>query len=255
MSLGAFFEAFYVAASGWINYASQLVDALPVSYAFAAGMLATVNPCGFVMLPAFAAFYTTLDSNNEGLVTLRRLERALRMGVLVTVAFVAVFGSAGVLITLGGRALLRQAGWAGLVVGALLAGLGLYQLIMRRSLFANATAGMRVQRIRSARGVLLFGLAYAICSLGCTLPAFLVVAGSVFLGDRDFVHSLSRFVQYALGMGSVLTLIAVGVALMREQTTRWTRRVLPAIDGAANVLLVLAGMYIVWYWASKGSIL
>ena len=32
---------------------------LPLGFAFAAGMVATVNPCGFVMLPAFLTMYLT----------------------------------------------------------------------------------------------------------------------------------------------------------------------------------------------------
>ena len=38
----------------WIE---ALVDLLPVGYAFGAGMVSTVNPCGFAMLPAYLAFY------------------------------------------------------------------------------------------------------------------------------------------------------------------------------------------------------
>lgn len=53
------FGAFSNEAYQWIGLFGRLVDALPVSYAFGAGMLASVNPCGFIMLPAFAAFYLT----------------------------------------------------------------------------------------------------------------------------------------------------------------------------------------------------
>lgn len=254
MNPGALLDAFYVYASNAISAATVAVDALPVSYAFAAGMLATVNPCGFVMLPAFAAFYTTVEDGADT-APLRRLQRAAWMGILVTVAFIAIFGLAGLAITAGGRILLQWAGWAGVAVGVLLVVLGLYQLAARRSLFATATAGIRVQRARSTRGVLLFGVGYAVCSLGCTLPVFLVVAGSVFLGDRDFAESARRFVEYALGMGFVLTIIAVGVALVRERTTTLVRPLLPVVDGAANVMLILAGLYVIWYWTTKGSVL
>jgi len=37
--------------------ASNLVEALPVGYAFGSGMLATVNPCGFALLPAYISLY------------------------------------------------------------------------------------------------------------------------------------------------------------------------------------------------------
>ena len=252
MSPDAVFGGFYEQATVWINLVSQQVAALPVPYAFAVGMLATVNPCGFVMLPAFAAFYSTSEDATQRESLRRPLLRAIQMGVLVTIAFVAVFGLAGLIVTVGGRVIMQYAGWAGAAVGVLLVGLGAYQLVTRRSLFTGVTAGIRVQRSRSVRGALLFGAGYAICSLGCTLPAFLVVAGSVFLGNRDVTASLVRFVEYAAGMGAVLTLIAIGVAFARERTTSLVRPLLPVVDVAANLLLVLAGAYVIWYWTTKG---
>jgi cytochrome c-type biogenesis protein len=36
--------------AGWL---SGLVTVLPVGYAFGAGMVAAVNPCGFAMQPAY----------------------------------------------------------------------------------------------------------------------------------------------------------------------------------------------------------
>ena len=247
------FDAFYEQATVWINALSRDVQALPVSYAFAAGMLATVNPCGFVMLPAFAGFYATAGgASSAAMNSGRRLLRALWMGVLVTVAFVAIFTAAGALVTAGGRVIMEWAGWAGVVVGAALVALGVYQLVTRRAVFASATSGVRVQRSRTTGGVLLFGAGYAVCSLGCTLPAFLVVAGSVFLGDRDFAESLRRFMEYGAGMGLVLTVIAVGVALARDRATRFLRPLLPVVDATANAALVLAGVYVIWYWSTKG---
>lgn len=254
MDPGAWFGAFYTYANGWVAVAANTVTALPVPYAFGAGILATVNPCGFVMLPAFAAFYTTLGEA-AGTRAWRRAARALWLGVLVTATFIAVFGAIGLLISLGGHAVMRATPWAGLIVGIILAAFGFYQLVTRKAVFASATSGVRVQRAQSTRGVVLFGVAYAVCSLGCTLPVFLVVAGSVFLGDRDVAQSLGRFVQFALGMGAVLTVVALGAALSRERMSRWARRVMPAIEGAANVFLVLVGLYIIWYWTAKGGVL
>ena len=51
------FGAFSIEAYHWIGLFGRLVDALPVSYAFGAGMLASVNPCGFIMLPASRPTY------------------------------------------------------------------------------------------------------------------------------------------------------------------------------------------------------
>ena len=36
---------------------TRLADYLPMGYAFGAGMVSTVNPCGFAMLPAYLSLY------------------------------------------------------------------------------------------------------------------------------------------------------------------------------------------------------
>ena len=141
MTPDAIFSAFSEQANEWMNVFARQVDALPVSYAFGAGMLATVNPCGFIMLPAFAAFYFTSDGATVGPSAGRRLARALQMGALVTLAFVVTFGLAGLVISAGGRFITEWIGWAGLAIGVALIALDVYQLATRRSLFANAAGG------------------------------------------------------------------------------------------------------------------
>jgi cytochrome c-type biogenesis protein len=254
MNPGDAFEAFYRLATTGLDAAYVVVSSLPTSYAFGAGMLATLNPCGFVMLPAFGAFYVSQagDAASDGV--LRRLQRALMMGILVTVVFVLVFGLMGALVTAGGQWVMGMMPWVGLGVGVLLVVLGVVQLATRRSLFAGVTAGVRVQRRRTAGGAIAFGVAYAACSLGCTLPIFLVVVGGVFTGRGTFGAGLERFVEYGLGMGTVLTTVVVTIAIVRERGGRWFRSLIPVAELAANGLLVLAGTYVVWYWVTKGGV-
>ena len=254
MSPDAFFEAFQQQSYEWINAFARQVEGLPVPYAFGAGMMSTVNPCGFIMLPSFAAFYTTAGAG-EAPNAARSVLRSLQMGAIITVAFVVTFGLAGVIISGGGRFIMHWIGWAGLAVGVALIALGVYQLVARRSIFGGATANVRVRRSSTTRGVIAFGIVYAVASLSCTLPVFMIVVGSVFVGTGGYVESVGRFVQYAAGMGVVLTVITVGVAVTREQTTRTVGRVLPYVETAGNVLLLFAGSYLVWYWTGDGGVL
>ena len=255
MSPDALFRHISELGTAGLNVFIGVVDALPVSYAFGAGMIASANPCGFIMLPAFIGFFITSNSPDLRLELTRRLGRAGWFGLLVTAAFIATFAAMGLAVTLGGRALMEWTGWAGIIVGVLLATFGLYQLVFRRSLFSGMAAGVRVRRDRSTRGALLFGLAYGVCSLGCTLPAFLVVAGGVFVGNAGFAESMWRFVEYGAGMGFVLAVVALAVAVFQEQGARTFRRFLPAAEFTANAMLVLAGAYIVWYWTANGPLL
>ncbi len=103
------------------------------------------------------------------------------------------------------------------------------------------------------RGVLLFGAAYAVASLSCTLPIFMTVVGTVFTGTGGYLASVLDFLEYAAGMGIVLTTITLGIALFRHQTVRLVNRALPYVQAMGNLLLVFAGGYLVWYFTAQGG--
>ncbi len=59
--------------AGWL---SGLVAVLPVGYAFGAGMVSAVNPCGFAMLPAYLSLY--LGAREDGFAKRSPVVRMLR---------------------------------------------------------------------------------------------------------------------------------------------------------------------------------
>ena len=93
---------------------------------------------------------------------------------------------------------------------------------------------------------MLFGLGYGVASLSCTLPIFLVVAGAALTGSGLAVPL--TFAAYALGMGTILTALAVAVALSRTGVANGVRRLRPHFTRLSGVLLVAAGAYVVYYW-------
>src|SRR5210317_507873 len=54
---------------------ANLTRLLPVGFAFAAGMVASVNPCGVLILPSYALYQ--VGSGSENTPTARRLLRAV----------------------------------------------------------------------------------------------------------------------------------------------------------------------------------
>jgi len=61
---------------------------------------------------------------------------------------------------------------------------------------------------RNLGNMLLFGIVYAIGSLSCTLPVFLIVVGSALVGGSA-AASFGQFLGYALGMGAVRLVVTV----------------------------------------------
>ena len=102
-------------------------------------------------------------------------------------------------------------------------------------------------KYRGAPGLFLFGVAYALVSLSCTLPIFLAVVATSF-ATSGTGEGLYQMVNYGLGMGVVVTTVTLSAALFRGALTRKMGVVLPYVHRASAGLLLLAGAYIV-YWS------
>jgi cytochrome c-type biogenesis protein len=219
---------------------------VPFLLAFTGGLVATVNPCGFAMLPAYLSFFLGADPGDTPTGGATAIARALRVGVTVAAGFVVVFGAAGLLLSLGASALTNALPWAALVVGVAVAALGLW-LLAGRGLPVRLPTPGRAGQGRSTWAMFVFGLGYAVASLSCTLPVFLaVVAGTV--TRQGAGAALPVFGVYAIGMALPLLALTVALALGRETLVRRARALGRYTNRLAGGLLVLAGTYIVAFW-------
>ena len=66
--------------------------------AFALGMLALLNPCGFALLPAYLGMFLGLNDGSEKKSTLRALNRAQIVGLSMSAGFLLVFGVLGLFL-------------------------------------------------------------------------------------------------------------------------------------------------------------
>jgi cytochrome c biogenesis protein CcdA len=227
---------------------SNLADLLPVGYAFAAGMVASVNPCGFFMLPSYISYHLgTEEAGYYETHVANRTAKALLLGGVATVGFVLVFAAIGAIISTGGYWLVTVFPYAGVGIGAAMIGLGLWLLITRRSIGIMAASRVSITPQRNLRNVFLFGMGYAVGSLSCTLPVFLVVVGSA-LATQGFAASFTQFIGYALGMGAILVAVTLGTALFRGTVARWLRAVVPCVHRMSALFLLGAGAYLIYYW-------
>lgn len=215
-----------------------------LAFAFLAGAIATANPCGFALLLAYVARQLGVDVE-EARRPAAALGRALAMGAATTAGFLAVFATAGVAISLTGSWLIGVVPWAAVLVGV--------ALVLTGALVVGGrhVGPRRARRVMLAgsgyRSAVVFGALYGVCSIACTLPIFLIVV--TLATTAGPVGGAVTFVAYALGMGTVLTALAVAVALARGGLARGIRRVLPYLNRLSGALLMVAGVYVVYYWA------
>jgi cytochrome c biogenesis protein CcdA len=217
------------------------------AYALTAGMVAAVNPCGFAMLPAYLSYFLGLEGQAADRSTPARLGRALMVSTTVTAGFVVVFLGVGLVVNAGLQQVVDYTKYLSIVVGLALVVLGVALLFGYRLPFTTPRLD-RGGRGRTAGSMFVFGLSYAVASIGCALPIFMIVLfGGLFLGN-DVASGLLGVVVYGLGMGLVLTALTVTLALAEGGLLHLLRRAMQWVDRLAGVFLILAGAYLVYYW-------
>ena len=233
---------------------------IKLGFAYAVGAASAVNPCGFAMLPAYLGLYVgggNQDDDRRNPVLL--VGRALMVGLSVSLGFVVLFGAVGLILGLGSQAVVVAAlPWVGLAIGVLLIGAGAYMAgggKIYTSLAQRAASRIGDPGQLNIPGYVLFGVSYGLASLSCTLPLFLAVLGVGAGLSSGFLDTLTQFLLYAAGMGSVIMALTLGMAVARTVLIRWMRAALPYVGVIGAWLMVVAGTYIVFYWLTLGDLL
>lgn len=214
-----------------------------LAFAFVAGSVATVNPCGFALLPAYLARRLVIEENGRDLID--ATGRAFAAGAVMTFGFLLIFGFAGGAIALGAGWLTSTFPWAGLAIGVVLAAAGL-AVLSGSGIGLGLVTPQPAATTSRLRGDLVFGLGYGTASLSCTLPIFLAVMGAA-TTDGVMAGALSLS-AYALGMGTIVAALAVGAALSRNGVTAAFGGLLPYLTRAGGALLFLSGLYVAYFW-------
>ncbi len=214
----------------------------PLALAFAAGMVASFNPCGFSLLPAYIGMFVAGDNANAGVET--RIARAVAVAAAVSVGFVAVFSGAGFVLDRLASSAQAQLPWVTIAIGAVLvvAGIATTAGWKPRLAIAAPQLGGKGNGVVSMVG---YGVTYAIASLSCTLGPFLAVTGAAL--NQSAVAGFATYVSYALGMGTIILAISIAAAITRTGFTNKVRLVSRYANRVGGILMVVAGGYAVWY--------
>ncbi|MEZ0343065.1 cytochrome c biogenesis CcdA family protein [Mycobacterium sp. pV006] len=213
-----------------------------IGLAFAAGLVAALNPCGFVMLPGYLALVVR-GSGDHGPAT---AGRALIATVVMTAGFLTVFGTFGILTVSVAATLSRYAPYVTIGVGIILVLLGIWLLLGRElTVFIPA----RLSRTASAPTTALssmfgYGIAYALASLSCTVGPFLAVTGA---GLSAGSGQLWVYLAYAGGFALVVGALAVAVALTGASMAGRIRALLPYVNRIGGAVLTVVGLYVAYY--------
>lgn len=224
------------------------MDSALLSLALTAGALAALNPCGFALLPAYLGLMMRDESvepaggaRGAG----RAALRAAGLAGVMTSGFLAVFVVFGLAVAPFAASVQEYLPWVTLATGVLLAGVGALMIVGRQLKVPGTGLNGRVIDGTLA-STFSYGVTYALASLTCTVGPFLAVVVTS-LRSSDILDGIVLFAVYAGGMGLVVGVAAVAVALARSglvRTLRGTGRWLPRASGG---LILVVGLYVAYY--------
>ncbi|QOO71774.1 cytochrome c biogenesis CcdA family protein [Mycobacterium tuberculosis] len=210
-----------------------------IGLAFAAGLVAALNPCGFAMLPAYLLLVVYGQDSAGRTGPLSAVGRAAAATVGMALGFLTVFGIFGALTISAATAVQRYLPYATVLIGLALIALGGW-LLLGRGLTALTPRSLGVRwaptvRLGSMYG---YGISYAVASLSCTIGPFLAVTGAGLRGGS---------VVGSVAITLVVGVLAVAAATASSALADRLRRILPFVNRISGALLVVVGLYVGYY--------
>jgi cytochrome c biogenesis protein CcdA len=218
------------------------VDQDLVGLAFAAGLVAALNPCGFAMLPAYLA----LVVRGEDVDRRAAVGRAVTATAAMAAGFLTVFGGFGLLTLSAASAVQRYLPYVTVLIGIILVALGIWLLAGREITVHAVAGGARWAPTARLGSMFTYGISYAIASLSCTVGPFLAVTAAGLRGG-SVLRGVSVYVAYAGGFTLVVGVLAVAAALASSAAVERMRRIVPYVNRISGALLVIVGLYVSYY--------
>lgn len=212
---------------------------------FTTGLLAAINPCGFVLLPTYLLYFLGMENLRPG-AERTSVGRALAVSLSVSAGFMSVFIVIGTITKWSTRWFMDKAPYISLIIGALLVVLGVAMLFGYRLPFTTPKLDVG-KRDRSVLSMFVFGIAYAIASIGCTIGPFIaIVLGGV--STDGIITGIAAIGLYGLGMALLVTGLTVTLALANTALLKALRRGMEWFEYVAGVFVLLTGLYLTYYW-------
>jgi len=211
---------------------------------FGSGLLAAVNPCGFVLLPTYLMYF--LGVTGRPGTQQASVKRALLVSGALSAGFMSVFVLVGAITRLFTDWINQNAKYVALLIGVALIVLGIAMLFGYRLPFTTPKLDPG-QRDRTVFSMFVFGIAYAVASIGCTIGPFsATVLGTI--DTEGFGQGILAIGLYGIAMSLLVTTLTVSLALAQGGLLRVLRSGMKYVEIASAIVMILSGMFLAWYW-------
>jgi cytochrome c biogenesis protein CcdA len=213
---------------------------------FSLGIITAINPCGFAMLPTWLGYFIGKDTaDNQA--RPEQVIRGLWVSLTLTATFVGVFGFLGFVIShlVNEETIAQKTPWITAALGIILIPYG-FSLLFNNNQKLFPSFNRRGPKSNELLSVIGFGVSYAIVSVGCSAPLFLLqISGS--FSREGIIEGIIIFLTYALGLGAVVTVTTLSLAMARGGIVRNLRKLLPYVDQIGALALLTGGAYLFIY--------
>ena len=102
-------------------------------------------------------------------------------------------------------------------------------------------------RRRTVGSMFVYGVAYAVASIGCTIGLFIATLLGSTRSD-GVMSGVANVVAYGAGMALVVTALTITLAVANTGLLRVLRTGMRHVESIAAVFVVLSGLYLVYYF-------
>jgi cytochrome c-type biogenesis protein len=251
---------FYELAIGGLAAIGHATLAVTVGFGVLAGMLSFFAPCSLALFPSYMSYYATSSSTSTS------IQGSLRLGLLATLGMALAYGLislslSGVAAVLPLRVLLQ---YTVPVLAVVILGLGLVFATGRTTSghSSHRLAQRVIQRTEHAnspaRTVFGFGFAYALGSITCILPIFIIFILYPFL-TGSVLTGLVAFGAFILGKGLLMVVATILTGQSKQHLLTDLGSHFDIVRKVGGGLMLFAGWYLFRYglllWGVQNALL
>lgn len=217
-----------------------------ISISLLAGILASFNPCGFALLPAYIGVLVLGEVNPEAKPSLARSYlRAIKFSFAMALGLVLIFGSFALLISPFANSIEKYLPYVTIVMGISLIILAIFMLL-GKNLLIKKFINPNISPTRDFLTQIGYGITYALASLSCTIGPFVAVTGAA-LTNASFSSIMMSFIFYGIGMSSSVLFVALVSVAFSKVAKFNPSKIYPLVARFTSALLLAVGAYLILY--------
>jgi cytochrome c biogenesis protein CcdA len=174
------------------------------------------------------------------------IRRGLVVSGAVSAGFLTVFLAVGLISVHFTQWINRNARYATVVIGVALVVLGVAMLFGYKLPISTPRLDAGGGR-RTVGSMFVYGVAYAVASIGCTIGLFIATLFGSTRSD-GVVSGVANVVAFGAGMALVVTALTITLAVANAGLLRVLRTGMRHVESIAAVFVVLSGVYLVYYF-------